>query len=101
VIEKVLNALASLTELGLFYKISVLELAKSVVKLVVHPNVWVANGAIGFLAMSAKSLGSVDAQSLLYPIFRPYLICDISVITEQKLLDNKQKPVLSLHSSLI
>jgi phosphoinositide-3-kinase, regulatory subunit 4 len=98
VTEKVLNALASLTELGLFYKISVLELAKSVVKLVVHPNVWVANGAIAFLAMSAKSLGPVDAQSLLYPIFRPYLICDISIITEQKLLDNKQKPVISQYS---
>lgn len=93
VIEKVLNALASLTELGLFQKSSILDLTKLIVKLVVHPNLWVSNGAIGFLATSAKVLGPTDAQSLLYPIFRPYLICDISSITEQKLLDFKQKPV--------
>jgi phosphoinositide-3-kinase, regulatory subunit 4 len=93
VIEKVLNALASLTELGLFQKSSVIDLAKTIVKLVVHPNAWVSNGAIGFLATSAKSIGPIDSQSLLYPIFRPYLQCDISVISEQKLLDFKQKPV--------
>jgi phosphoinositide-3-kinase regulatory subunit 4 len=96
VIEKVLNALASLTELGLFQKTSVLELSKSIVKLVVHPNMWVANGAVGFLAASAKSIGPVDAQCLLYPIIRPYLVCDISVISEQHLLDHKQKPVCAL-----
>jgi phosphoinositide-3-kinase, regulatory subunit 4 len=88
VIEKVLNALASLTELGLFQKSSVLDLCKTIVKLVVHPNIWVSNGAVGFLATSA--------QALLYPILRPYLQCDISVISEQKLLDFKQKPVVSL-----
>jgi phosphoinositide-3-kinase, regulatory subunit 4 len=92
----VLNALASLTELGLFQKSSVLDLSKTIVKLVVHPNIWVSNGAVGFLATSAKSIGTVDAQALLYPILRPYLQCDISVISEQKLLDFKQKPVVSL-----
>src|SRR5208282_6853587 len=56
---------------------------------------WVSNGAVGFLATSAKSIGPIDAQALLYPILRPYLQCDISVISEQKLLDFKQKPVVS------
>jgi phosphoinositide-3-kinase, regulatory subunit 4 len=93
VIEKVLNALASLTELGLFSKSSVLDLSKTIIKLVVHPNIWISNGAIGFLATSAKTLGVVDTRVLLYPIIRPYLICDISGITEQKLIDYKQKPV--------
>jgi phosphoinositide-3-kinase, regulatory subunit 4 len=93
VIERVLNALASLTELGLFQKSSVLDLSKSIVKLVVHPNIWVSNGAIGFLATSAKAIGPIDAQALLYPILRPYLLCDISVISEQRLLDFKQKPI--------
>jgi phosphoinositide-3-kinase, regulatory subunit 4 len=100
VIEKVLNALASLTELGLFSKVSVLEFAKTIVRLVVHPNIWVSNGAIGFLATSAKAIGLVDTQSLLYPIIRPYLICDISVVSEQNMLDHKQKPVISLLSIL-
>jgi len=94
VIEKVLNALASLTELSLFSKVSVLDLAKTIVKLVVHPNAWVSNGAIGFLATSAKAIGPVDTQSLLYPVIRPFLICDISTVTEQKMLDHKQKPVV-------
>jgi len=89
-----LNALASLTELGLFQKSSVLDLSNTIVRLVVHPNTWVSNGAVGFLATSAKSIGAVDAQALLYPILRPYLQCDISVISEQKLLDFKQKPVV-------
>jgi len=92
-----LNALASLTELGLFQKSSVLELSKTIVKLVVHPNTWVSNGAVGFLATSAKSIGPIDTQCLLYPIFRPYLLCDIDVASgqnvEQSLLDFKQKPV--------
>lgn len=92
-IEKVLNALASLTELGLFSKISVLDLARTIVKLVVHPNIWVSNGAVGFLATSSKALNIVDTRVLLYPIIRPYLICDISNVTEQNLLDYKQKPV--------
>jgi sorbitol-specific phosphotransferase system component IIC len=102
VIEKVLNALASLTELGLFQKSSILELSKTIVKLVVHPNIWVANGAVGFLATTAKSVGSVDAQALLYPVIRTYLLCDISTISEQKLLDFKQKPVWSaaLHADV-
>jgi phosphoinositide-3-kinase, regulatory subunit 4 len=95
VIEKVFNALASLTELGLFQKISVLDLSKTIVRLVVHPNVWVSNGAVGFLATAAKSIGPIDAQALLYPIIRPYLLCDINVISEQNLLDFKQKPVCS------
>jgi len=99
VIEKVLNALASLTELGLFSKISVLDLARTIVKLVVHPNIWVSNGAIGFLATSSKALNIVDTRVLLYPIIRPYLICDISNVTEQNLLDYKQKPV-SLKNTL-
>lgn len=90
-----LNALASLTELGLFQKSSVLELSKIIVKLVVHPNIWVANGAVGFLATTAKSIGTVDTQALLYPIIRSYLLCDISTISEQKLLDFRQKPVCS------
>lgn len=98
VIEKVLNALASLTELGLFSKISVLDLSKTIVKLVVHPNIWVSNGAVGFLATASKALGVVDTRVLLYPIIRPYLICDVSSISEQKLLDYKQKPV---HSRLV
>jgi len=93
VVEKVLNALASLTELGLFQKASVLELSRTIVKLVVHPNLWIANGAVGFIAASAKAIGPVDAQVLLYPIFRQYLVCDINLISEQQLLDNRQNPV--------
>ena len=93
VIEKVLNALASLTELGLFQKSSILDLAKTIVRLIVHPNTWVSNGAVGFLSAAAKALGPVDTQVMLYPILRPYLLCDISAVTEQKILDYKQKQV--------
>ena len=93
VIEKVLNALASLTELGLFQKSSIVDLAKIIVKLIVHPNGWVSNAAVGFLSAAAKALGPVDTQVMLYPILRPYLLCDISAVTEQKILDYRQKPV--------
>jgi phosphoinositide-3-kinase, regulatory subunit 4 len=93
VIEKVLNALASLTELGLFQKSSILDLARTIVKLIVHPNTWVSNGAVAFLSAAAKALGPVDTQVMLYPILRPYLLCDITAVTEQKILDYKQKPV--------
>jgi hypothetical protein len=81
--------------LGLFQKGSVLDLAKTVVRLTVHPNVWISNGAVGFLATSAKVLGSVHSQVLLYPVLRPFLLCETTSMTEQKILDFKQKPVSS------
>lgn len=93
VIEKVLNALASLTELGLFQKSSIVDLARIIVKLIVHPNTWVCNGAVGFLSAASKALGPVDTQVMLYPILRPYLLCDINAVTEQNILDFRQKPV--------
>ena len=91
-----MNALTSLAELGLFQKSSVLDLSKQIVKLIVHPNIWISNGAVGFIATAAKTFGPVDAATRLYPIVRPYLICDIRLISEQALLDYKHKPVTAL-----
>jgi hypothetical protein len=68
----VFNALANQTEHGLFRKAGALELSRTIVKLFVHPNLWVANGAVGIIAASAKSIGPVGTQVLLYRIFRHY-----------------------------
>ncbi|KNC97679.1 VPS15 protein kinase [Spizellomyces punctatus DAOM BR117] len=93
VIEKVLNALTSLAELGLLQKTKLKELAGTVVPLVCHPNTWIRFGAIAFISCAARLLPQIDVRCILYPIISPFLKTDIADITEVNLLESLKNPI--------
>ncbi|KAJ1558920.1 Serine/threonine-protein kinase [Nowakowskiella sp. JEL0078] len=93
VVEKVLNALTSLGELGLLHKPKLKELAYVVLPLVWHPNVWIRYRSTAFVACVAKLLPVIDVRCILYPMLRPYLKADIFEINDVSLLEFLKEPV--------
>ncbi|KAF9254440.1 hypothetical protein L218DRAFT_1082334 [Marasmius fiardii PR-910] len=86
VMAKVLAALTSLCELGLFQKMRIWELMSATLGFLYHPNNWIRQGAAAFIASAAKHLPASDVWCILYPSLRHFLKSDIAVIDEQSLL---------------
>ncbi|KAI9279542.1 hypothetical protein BY458DRAFT_584681 [Sporodiniella umbellata] len=93
VVEKVLNSLASLADLGLFPKMKLWEIVSIIWPLICHPNVWVRNGAISFVSSAIKHLPEIDVWCIVYPLIRPFLRSDISDVNEESLLANTEGPI--------
>ncbi|KII91699.1 hypothetical protein PLICRDRAFT_51832 [Plicaturopsis crispa FD-325 SS-3] len=93
VVAKVLAALTSLCELGLFQKMRIWELMSATLGFLYHPNVWIRQGAAAFIAAAAKHLPSSDVWCILYPSLRHLLKSDLAVIDEQKLLIAMKGPL--------
>lgn len=93
VVEKVLNSLTSLADLGLFQKMKLWELVGIIWPLLCHPNAWIRNGAVGFIASTEKHLPKTDLWCIVYPRIRPFLRSDIAEISEESLLQNIETPV--------
>ncbi|KAJ3716433.1 hypothetical protein C8R42DRAFT_697915 [Lentinula raphanica] len=87
VVAKVLTALTSLCELGLFQKMRVWELMSATLGFLYHPNVWIRQGAAAFIAAAAKHLPSSDVWCILYPSLRHFLKSDIETVDEKSLLN--------------
>lgn len=94
VIAKVLAALTSLCELGLFQKMRIWELMSATLGFLYHPNTWIRQGTAAFIAAAVQQLPSSDVWCILYPSLRHFLRSDVAAITEQSLL-NTMKPPLS------
>ncbi|KAF9224775.1 ARM repeat-containing protein [Gyrodon lividus] len=93
VIARVLSALTSLCELGLFQKMRIWELMSATLCFFYHPNVWIRHGAVAFIASAAKRLQPSDVWCILYPSLRHLLRCDVKEIDEQSLLVAMKPPV--------
>ncbi|KAG8712873.1 Serine/threonine-protein kinase [Ceratobasidium sp. 423] len=93
VVYKVLSALTSLSELGLFQKMRIWELLSATVPFLYHPSVWVRQGAVAFITSSTKLLPPTDVWCILYPGLRQALRADIRAITEQSLLSTLKPPL--------
>ncbi|KAG8960407.1 Serine/threonine-protein kinase [Tulasnella sp. 419] len=93
VVAKVLASLTSLSELSMFQKMRIWELMSAVIGFIYHPNIWIRQGAIAFLASAAKKLPSTDVWCILYPSLRSLLRSDITAITEQHLLMTVKPPL--------
>ncbi|KAJ3267488.1 Serine/threonine-protein kinase, partial [Borealophlyctis nickersoniae] len=93
VVEKVLNSLTSLAELGLLQKHKLKELAATILPLLCHPNVWIRYGAIAFISSTTTHLPLIDVRCILYPMIRPFLKADIAEISDLTLLENLKSPV--------
>jgi phosphoinositide-3-kinase regulatory subunit 4 len=93
VVEKVLNSLTSLADLGLFQKMKLWELVGIIWPLICHPSVWIRYGAVGFISSTAKHLPKTDLWCIIYPLLRPFLRSDIADIDEPSILENMETPV--------
>ncbi|CAG8529080.1 6880_t:CDS:10, partial [Scutellospora calospora] len=85
VVEKVLNSLTSLAELGLFQKMKLWELIAIVSPLMCHPGI--------YIRYASRLLPTTDVWCIVYPIIRPFLRADIAEVTELHLLENVKEPI--------
>jgi phosphoinositide-3-kinase regulatory subunit 4 len=93
VVEKVLRSLASMAELGLFQRSKVWELVDVVGRFTVHPNLWIREAAVGFIAASTKWLAPADVHCIVYPLVLPFLRTKLLELSSLNILENLKKPV--------
>ncbi|KAF9530534.1 hypothetical protein CPB83DRAFT_905184 [Crepidotus variabilis] len=86
VVAKVLAALTSLCELGLFQKMRIWELMSATLGFLYHPNIWIRQGAAAFITSAGQHLPQSDIWCILYPSLRHFMRSDIVTIDEQSLL---------------
>ncbi|KAL1745959.1 hypothetical protein HDZ31DRAFT_81556 [Schizophyllum fasciatum] len=94
VVAKVLAALTSLCDIGLFQKMRLWELMSATLGFLYHPNVWIRHAAVAFIASAARPLPDADVWCILYPSLRHFLKSDVATIDEKSLL-MAMKPPLS------
>jgi phosphoinositide-3-kinase regulatory subunit 4 len=111
VVARVLAALTSLCELGLFQKMRIWELMSATLGFLYHPNVWIRQGivefyeleaefvlnaslgATSFITSAAQHLPSTDVWCILYPSLKHYMKSDVVSIDERSLLTVLECPV--------
>jgi phosphoinositide-3-kinase regulatory subunit 4 len=96
VVEKVMRALSSMAELGLFQRSKTWELVDIVARLTMHPNLWVREAAAQFISTASKYLSVADTHSILVNLIRPYLKIVPSEFSELRVLDSLKKPMTRL-----
>ncbi|PVI03612.1 ARM repeat-containing protein [Periconia macrospinosa] len=93
VVEKVIRALSSIAELGLFQRSKTWELVDIVARLTMHPNSWIREAAAQFISAASKYLSVADTHSILVNLIRPYLKVVPSDFSELKILDALKRPL--------
>ncbi|KAF8892933.1 hypothetical protein BD779DRAFT_1798336 [Infundibulicybe gibba] len=93
VVAKVLTALTSLCELGLFHKMRIWELMSATLGFLYHPNIWIRQGTAAFIASAAQHLPPSDVWCILYPSLRHFLKSDVVTVDEQSLLIGMKPPL--------
>lgn len=72
VIVKAFNSMTNLTELGLLQKTTLYELMLETASFLVHPNLWIRHGIVGFICAVARSLNIADIHCKLLPVVQPF-----------------------------
>ncbi|XP_054707486.1 phosphoinositide 3-kinase regulatory subunit 4-like [Uloborus diversus] len=88
VISKALCALSELTKLGLVQKQMLYDLVNEAIPLLIHPNLWIKQAAIGFICVVAKSLNLADVQCKLVPLLQPFLKHQVIQVDQELVLLN-------------
>ena len=96
VVEKVIRALSSMAELGLFQRSKTWELIDIVARLTMHPNLWIREAAAQFISTTSKYLSIADSHSILINLIRPYLKVIPSDFSQTRLLESLKKPMSRL-----
>ncbi|KAK2763317.1 Serine/threonine-protein kinase [Arachnomyces sp. PD_36] len=93
VVEKVFRSLASMAELGLFQRSTTWDLLHLAVRFLIHPSVWIREGAVRFVVTSTKYLTPADKYSIITPLLRPFLKINITEISDDQILDALKRPL--------
>ncbi|CAE7200011.1 hypothetical protein PTNB85_07909 [Pyrenophora teres f. teres] len=96
VVEKVVRALSSMAELGLFQRSKIWELVDILARLTMHPNLWIREAAAQFISAASKYLSVADTHSILVNLIRPYLKVVPSEFSELRILESLKPPMLRL-----
>jgi phosphoinositide-3-kinase regulatory subunit 4 len=96
VVEKVIRALSSMAELGLFQRSKTWELVDIVARLTMHPNLWIREAAAQFISTASKYLSIADTHSILVNLIRPYLKVVPSDFSQTRVLESLKKPMSRL-----
>lgn len=96
VVEKALNCLASLCDLGIFRKSKLLEICKTTAPLLLHPNTWIRFGAVALMSSIGNKLSLADVHCFLIPCLRPFMVRDIVDVSKTGLLESLKPPVRSV-----
>ncbi|EWC47970.1 hypothetical protein DRE_02852 [Drechslerella stenobrocha 248] len=93
VIVKVLRSLRRMAKLGLFQKSKTWELMTTASRFLVHPNPWIREAAISFLATSSKWLSRAEILTIVEPMLLPFLRGSISDISDVALINSLKRPI--------
>lgn len=93
VVEKVFRSLARMAALGLFQKTATWELVSIASRFLIHPSMWVRESAVQFIVLSARYIPAADQYCIILPIIQPFLKRPISVLSEERILDNLKRPL--------
>ncbi|KAF1919741.1 hypothetical protein BDU57DRAFT_492409 [Ampelomyces quisqualis] len=96
VVERVIRALASMAELGLFQRSKTWELVDVVARLSMHPNLWIREASAQFISAASKYLSIADTHSILVNLVRPYLKIVPSDVSQLRILDSLKSPLTRL-----
>ncbi|KZC10923.1 Phosphoinositide 3-kinase regulatory subunit 4 [Dufourea novaeangliae] len=86
VTTKAINAMATLTELGLLHKSALYQLLNETMVFLVHPNLWIRHATVGFISAAARTLNLVDVQCKVQTMIQPYLKHPLIQIEKEILL---------------
>ncbi|WVR03468.1 hypothetical protein IAU60_000459 [Kwoniella sp. DSM 27419] len=93
VVARVIGSLTSLTSLGLLARMKLWDIFSAVRGFLWHPNIWIRQGTVGFIAAAARNLPPTDVWCILYPHIRPMLQGDVKALDEQSILAALVPPV--------
>lgn len=93
VIAKVIKSLRRMAELGLFQKSKTWELMTTVSRFLVHPNPWIREAAVSFLATSSKWLTKAEVLTIVEPMLAPFLRGAISDVSDVALVNSLKRPI--------
>lgn len=93
VVNKVLEALTILCDLGLLKLQRIWELVETCSKFMIHPNTWIRNSTFAFLASSVRWMTPAQIYCMFLPIIRTYLQSDLDDFTEAGYLNNVKEPM--------
>ncbi|KAK1750970.1 Serine/threonine-protein kinase ppk19 [Echria macrotheca] len=94
VVYGALYALAELANLGLFTKTTFLELVSLTARFTIHPNIWIREAAVMFLAAGNRCLSQAYLDVQVMPLIKPFLKPSrLPKFTELDLLEALQKPL--------
>jgi phosphoinositide-3-kinase regulatory subunit 4 len=93
VIERVLRSFSAIAGLGLFQRSTTWELVDIVGRFTMHPNTWIREAAVEFIAAASKYLTVADCHGIIIPLIKVYLSTLPSELSELVLLDVLKKPM--------